>query len=106
MFDAASRSVRGHLNNFLRYSWAVAQEREAIRYLACCLSVGIYRFETRPVARTGLDHPAPPKREIRLIRIVVPAKAGTPSEPNASAAPPHYRASWLSGKLRIAMVMQ
>ena len=49
MLDDASRTVRGHLNNFLRYSWAVALEREAIRYLTCCLSVGIYRFESRPV---------------------------------------------------------
>ena len=57
MFDAASRSVRGHLNNFLRYSWAVAQEREAIRYLACCLSVGIYRFETRPLGRSVRTEP-------------------------------------------------
>ena len=52
MLYAASRRVRGNLNNFLRYSWAVALlEREAIRYLACCLSVGIYRFESRPVGR-------------------------------------------------------
>ena len=49
MLDAASRLVRGNLNNFLRYSWAVALGREAIRYLAHCLSVGIYRFESRPV---------------------------------------------------------
>ena len=55
MFDDASRTVRAHLNNFLRYSWAVALEREAIRYLACCLSVGIYRFETRPVGRKRLE---------------------------------------------------
>ena len=53
MLDDASRTVRAHVYNLLGYSLAEALEREAIRYLACCLSVGVYRLESRAVGPTG-----------------------------------------------------